>query len=312
MLRLVSLGMLAALFFSSTFVLNRAMSLEGGHWVWTASLRFGYMTAFLSVWVLLTQGAGRLVRIAAAFQSHWPFWVVAGSIGFGVFYSLLCFSASFAPGWIVATTWQTTILATPLVLMVFGKRVPSRGILLTSIIFVGIALVNIEHGSTVSIREVLGGALPVMVAAFAYPVGNQMVWEAKRGDGRLIPHIDHDILEDSLARVLLLTLGSVPFWIALVLLAAPPPPSPGQWVNTAMVALFSGVVATAIFLHARHRCSHPYEIAAVDATQSMEVVFSLMGEIVFLHGSFPGAMGATGVGLTVLGLVAYTRWQFKS
>lgn len=312
MLRLVSLGMVAALFFSSTFVLNRAMSLEGGHWVWSASLRFGYMTAFLCAWILVIRGAGRLAEIAAAFIRHWLFWVTAGSIGFGVFYSLLCFSASFAPGWIVATTWQTTILATPAVLMVFGRRVPSRGLLLTILIFAGILLVNVEHGASAPIREVLGGALPVVVAAFAYPLGNQMVWEAKRGAGRLIPHIEHDIIEDSLARVLLLTVGSVPFWIVLVLLAAPPPPSPGQWVNTAMVALFSGVIATAVFLHARHLCSHPYELAAVDATQSMEVVFSLMGEIIFLHGSFPSPIGAAGVGLTVLGLVAYTRWQYTS
>ena len=312
MLRLVSLGMLAALFFSSTFVLNRAMSLEGGHWAWTASLRFGYMTVFLCGWILVTRGPGRLAEIAGVFLKHWLFWIAAGSIGFGVFYSLLCFSASFAPGWIVATTWQVTILATPLVLMVFGRRVPSRGLLFTAFIFSGILLVNIEHGSAAPIGEVLGGAVPVVVAAFAYPLGNQMVWEAKLGAGRLIPRIDHDVIEDSLARVLLLTLGSVPFWCVLVLLAAPPPPSPGQWVNTAMVALFSGVIATAIFLHARHLCSHPYELAAVDATQSMEVVFSLVGEIIFLHASFPSPIGAAGAGLTVLGLVAYTRWQHTS
>ena len=35
MARLLSIGLLAAFFFSSTFVLNRAMSLGGGHWVWS-------------------------------------------------------------------------------------------------------------------------------------------------------------------------------------------------------------------------------------------------------------------------------------
>ena len=76
-----------------------------------------------------------------------------------------------------------------------------------------------------------------------------------------------------------------------------------------MVALFSGVVATTIFLHARHLCVHPYEIAAVDATQSMEVVFSLIGEIVILQGIFPGPIGVAGIVLTLIGLVAYTRQQ---
>ena len=312
MVRLIVLGMLSALFFSSTFVLNRAMSLEGGHWVWTACLRYVHMTAFLIIWIIATRGAGRIREIGAAFMRNRVFWISAGSIGFGVFYSLLCFSAAFAPGWIVATTWQTTILATPLVLIVFGRRVPGKGLMLTTLIFAGIFLVNLEHAAASNLREVLYSAVPVVVAAFAYPIGNQMLWEAKQGTGRFIPRIDEAVVDDSLTRVLLLTLGSLPFWGVLVLLAAPPPPSSGQWVNTAMVALFSGVIATAVFLHARHLCSHPYELAAVDATQSMEVIFSLAGEIVFLNGGFPSPIGAAGICLTVLGLTAYTRWQYAS
>jgi hypothetical protein len=116
-------------------------------------------------------------------------------------------------------------------------------------------------------------------------------------------------MEDGFARVLLLTLGSIPFWIVLVLVASPPPPSPGQFINTAMVALFSGVIATTLFLHARHLCVHPHEIAAVDATQSLEVVFSLIGEIFLLQGVFPGSIGVTGIALTIIGLAAYTRLQ---
>ncbi len=309
MVRLISFGMLSAAFFSSTFILNRAMSLQGGHWVWTASLRFGYMLLFLILTLLLTKGTRRLAEIARVFRQHWIFWILAGSIGFGVFYSLLCFSASYAAGWIVATTWQITILATPIVLMVLGKRVPLRGMLFTGLIFSGIVLVNLEHATSSSLKEVLYSALPVLIAAFAYPTGNQMVWEAKRGGNGLIPRIDHPIMDDSFARVLLLTLGSVPFWVGLVLLASPPPPSTGQLINTAMVALFSGVIATTIFLHARHLCTHPYEIAAVDATQSMEVVFSLIGEIVLLNGVFPGPLGTTGIVFTILGLMAYTRLQ---
>jgi len=61
MLRLLTLGLLAALFFSSTFILNRAMSLEGGDWVWSAVLRYAYMLLFLCLWLLIT-GKGRLLR----------------------------------------------------------------------------------------------------------------------------------------------------------------------------------------------------------------------------------------------------------
>ncbi len=309
MVRKISLGILASLFFSSTFVLNRAMSLAGGHWAWSASLRFGYMLLFLGLILLVTRGAKALAEVLAVFRRYWLFWVAAGSIGFGIFYALISFSAAFAPGWIVATTWQTTILATPIVLMFFGRKVPPRGLLLTALIFIGIILVNIEHASATSLQTMLTGALPVLVAAFAYPIGNQLVWEARQGSHPRLPHIQEEILENGFARVLLLTLGSVPFWIVLLLVATPPPPSAGQLFSTALVALFSGVIATTIFLYARHLCQQPYEIAAVDATQSMEVVFSLIGEIVFLQGVLPGPLGLAGVGLTIVGLVAYMLVQ---
>jgi drug/metabolite transporter (DMT)-like permease len=312
MVRLVALGMLSAFFFSSTFVLNRVMSLEGGHWVWTASLRFGYMLVFLSLCLLCSKNAKRLIEVKEVFQKYWLFWTAAGSVGFGLFYSLLSFAASYAAGWIIATTWQTTILATPIVLMLLGKIVPTKGVLLTVLIFMGIVLVNIEHATLATTQDLFLSSLPVLIAAFAYPLGNQMVWEARQGGNGFIPHISHAVMEDGFARVLLLTIGSIPFWIVLVLFVAPPPPTTGQLINTAMVALFSGVIATTIFLYARHLCVHPHEIAAVDATQSMEVVFSLIGEILLLHALLPGPLGVTGIGLTLIGLVAYTRLQSAS
>jgi drug/metabolite transporter (DMT)-like permease len=309
MTRLISLGSLAALFFSSTFVLNRAMSLQGGHWVWTASLRFGFMLIFLVALLLITQGKKSLVDVKNIFIKHWVFWILAGSIGFGVFYSLITFSSQYAAGWIIATTWQTTILATPIVLIFFGRKVPTKGLIFTGIIFVGIILVNIEHAALTSLRDVLFSALPVLIAAFAYPIGNQLVWEARTGQNSRIPKIDHPILENGFARVLLLTLGSLPFWILLLLLNSPPAPTSGQLLSTALVALLSGVIATTLFLYARHLCKQPYEIAAVDATQSMEVVFSLVGEIIFLGGKLPGPLGLVGVAFTIIGLIFYMRVQ---
>ena len=106
-----------------------------------------------------------------------------------------------------------------------------------------------------------------------------------------------------------MTLGSIPFWIALLVFNSPPAPTSGQLLSTALVALLSGVIATTLFLYARHLCHQPYEIAAVDATQSMEVVFSLIGEIIFLGGTIPGPLGIAGVALTIVGLIAYMRVQ---
>jgi drug/metabolite transporter (DMT)-like permease len=312
MLRLISIGSLAALFFSSTFVINRALSLQGGHWAWTSSLRFGFMLLMLVVILLATQGKKALVDVKDIFFKHWLFWVVSGSIGFGVFYALITFSSQYAAGWVVATTWQTTILATPLVLLLFGRSVPRNGLFFTGIIFIGIMLVNIEHATLTSLREVLLSALPVLVAAFAYPIGNQLVWESRKGNHPRLPHITHPILDNAFARVLLLTLGSLPFWAGLLLVTSPSAPSTDQIFSTALVALLSGVIATTLFLYARHLAHKAYEVSAVDSTQSLEVVFSLFGEILFLGVAFPGWLGLAGILLTVLGLVAYISFQNTS
>jgi drug/metabolite transporter (DMT)-like permease len=309
MVQRVALGILSALFFSSTFILNRAMSLAGGHWVWTASLRFAYMLCFLVLILYVRGGRQALIAVVQVFRQYWRFWIMAGSIGFGIFYALITYSSVYSAGWIVATTWQTTILATPLVLVFFRRKVPTRGLMLIGLIFIGILLVNVEHAGTTSLAVMLSGALPVLGAAFAYPLGNQLVWEAREGSNPRLPHITQPILDNSFARVLLMTMGSVPFWLVLLVVQSPPAPTGGQLLSTALVALLSGVIATTIFLYARHLCRQPYEIAAVDATQSMEVVFSLVGEMIFLQGLLPGPLGLAGVALTLIGLVAYMYFQ---
>lgn len=311
LLRLLLTGVLAGLFFSSTFVLNRAMSLSGGHWLWSASLRYAHMTVLLVLTLALSAQGAVLRRTLALFRRRWALFTVAGSVGFGLFYGLLCFSASFAPGWVVATTWQATILASPLVLLAFGRRVPLRGVAFTGLVFAGIVLVVLEQAGSATWREVLLGAAPVVVAAVAYPVGNQLVWEARRGGLRGIRPVDDALLDHDLARVLLLTLGSLPFWGTLLLAIRPPPPSAGQVLQTGVVALLSGVVATSLFLRARHRARSAYELAAVDATQSSEVIFAVGGELLLLHGAAPGARGGAGVALAVGGLALYVIAQVR-
>lgn len=309
MTRLIALGVLSALFFSSTFVLNRSMSLEGGHWVWTASLRYAWMLLMLTAWMLATRGVRGVAAAWALFRRHPVFWTAAGSVGFGVFYAPVALASSYAAGWVVAVTWQTTLLATPLVLLAFGRRVPMRGVLLTLLIFAGILLVNAEQAGSAGVAGAWRGALPVVLAAIAYPVGNQMVWEARSGGHGRIPRIADPVLDQRFAVVWLMTLGSVPFWLLLALAARPPAPSAGQVASTGVVALLAGVVATTLFLHARHGAREPYELAAVDSTQAAEVVFSLAGEVLLLDAALPGPAGWAGIALTVAGLVLYVRAQ---
>lgn len=287
------------------------MSLDGGHWVWSASLRYLWMLVFLWIWQGVTGKLKLGLAALGLFRKHPLFWILAGSVGFGVFYALITFSSVFTPGWVVAATWQLTILATPFVLLGFGRRVPLRAILLTLVIFAGVLLINIEQATAVSLSDTLLGALPVLVAAFAYPFGNQLVWEARQGEHKRIPAMDHPAMDDAVCRVLLLTIGSLPLWGVLIAVTTPPPPSTGQVVQTAIVAVCSGVIATSLFLYARHQAKSSAELAAADCTQSMEVVFSLAGEAVLLGNVIPGPIGWLGILLTMAGLVLYVKMQTR-
>lgn len=309
MLRLLTFGILAGLFFSSTFVLNRLMSLEGGHWLWSAALRYFFMVILLGAF-FVGGGRGRgLGPILRLYGRHLGFWTLAGTIGFGCFYALVTYSATYAPAWVVAATWQTTILATPLVLLLFGHRGSKRALLFSLLIFAGVLLINLSRAEAAAPMEIVLGALPVVVAAVCYPLGNQLVWEAENGGGRGLPRLVDPLLARPFVKVFLLTLGSLPFWLLMLLLVRPPWPSGGQLLQTAAVALCSGVIATGLFLHARQLAANAYQLTAVDATQASEVLFALALEMAFLELAPPSPAGWAGMLLTIAGLFLYLFFQ---
>jgi drug/metabolite transporter (DMT)-like permease len=298
----ILLGLLAALFFSTTFIVNRAIGLAGGHWVWTAVLRYAWALVLLAGYFLVR---GHLGQVLAAFRRHLWFWVLAGSIGYGAFYASLTYASTRAPGWIVACTMQFTILATPMVLLGFGARVRRSGIAWLAVIVGGIVLVNLDQRSA-TVAQMLGVA-PVLIAAFAYPIGNQLVQEGRNGGRGWIPALDDPISADASARVLLLTIGSVPFWLGVLALPHPAVPTTQQVIGTGILALSGTVIGTTIFLMARQRAGRdPNAIAKVDATQAGYTAFTLAGEIVFLGAVFPGLLGLTGLVLVLGGLALYT------
>ena len=55
-LQAVLLGLASALFFTSTYVLNRAMASAGGHWAWSAALRYLFTLPLLIFAALLCAG----------------------------------------------------------------------------------------------------------------------------------------------------------------------------------------------------------------------------------------------------------------
>lgn len=308
MFRLMSLGLAAGMFFSATFIFNRAMSLEGGHWYWSAALRYLYMLLFLGFGLLSLKGRSYCREVLSEFKRHWFFWIVCGSIGFGGFYSLICFAADHSPGWVVATTWQMTIIATLFVLMLFGKTFSKKIWFYSAIVFIGVFLVNISQAESGLDTRLFAGTLPVLVAAFLYPLGNQLVWEAKNGR-QWLPRVDARMLDNAFAKVFLLSLGSLPFWVLLFPFTDATTPSHGQYLNVALVALFSGVIATSLFLSARNSADNASKLAAVDATQSSEVIFALAGEVLFLQASLPGTLGVFGMLLACVGLIAFVRHE---
>ena len=120
-----------------------------------------------------------------------------------------------------------------------------------------------------------------------------------------MPDLAAPLLSRPFVKVFLLTLGSLPFWVGLLLLVRPPWPSSGQLLQTAAVALCSGIIATGLFLHARQLAANAYQLTAVDATQASEVLFALVLEMLFLAALAPTALGWVGILLTVVGLSLY-------
>ncbi|PKH65090.1 hypothetical protein CXF61_08225 [Psychrobacter sp. 4Dc] len=186
MIKLILLGLLAGAFFSSTFILNELMSSAGGHWFWSASLRYVFMLLIITAVITMQHGFGRIKALMRIFLQHWGFWCITGSIGFGLFYTGICYAADHVAGWVVAATFMFTVVTSLLVLLAFGQRFDKKFIVYAVIVFIGVALVNISEGlHAASITDavpmsdmLLYGALPALVAAFSYPIGNQLVWQA--------------------------------------------------------------------------------------------------------------------------------------
>lgn len=303
--RLLALGLLAAAMFSTNFVLNRAISLGGGNWVWSAALRYIDTALLLGAWLFCTRGAKYFCSVSSLFRRKLRFWLLAGGIGYGLFYACLCYAANHAPAWITATTFQLTILASPFVLRAFGKRVPIHGIAFLVLIFLGVIIINAERLlAGISLRQVLAGVFPTFIAAFVYPIGNQLLSEAKHAGGE-----NAKIWADPIACVFLMTIGSLPVFLLLLLAVMPPPPSGAQLLSTAIIALFAGCLATTLFLYARNLSNDPYRIAAVDATQAGEVGFTLLGEMIFLAAPLPNLLGWLGLSAVIGGLLGFTLWR---
>ena len=206
----------------------------------------------------------------AALRAEPGRWLLWSTIGFGLFYAPLAFAVSAGPGWLLAGTWQLTILAGILLapLLYDDERavIPRRAVAGALVVLAGVALMQAEHARGVGADVLLVGVLPVIVAAFAYPGGQPQDDGARRRAARHVaadPRDGHRV-----AAVLARALGGRRGRTRARRAAA-------QLGQSLVVAVIGGLVATALFFAATARVRRdPTRLAAVEATQSGEVVFA--------------------------------------
>ena len=115
-----------------------------------------------------------------------------------------------------------------------------------------------------------------------------------------------------LERVYAMTLCSLPVWIFLSIWAFITHGLPGrdQLIQSFFVALFSGTAATVLFFKATDMVKHNHKwLAVIEATQSGEVIFTLLGGILFLKDPVPSAIGLAGIAIIVAGMTGNSLCQ---
>ena len=276
------------------------MELDGGSWLWSASLRYFFMLPFLVIIVLWRKGNRALITEMKRKPIQWFIW---SFVGFVLFYAPLTFAAAYGPGWLVSGTWQFTIVAgvllAPLFLTATGKRfkIPRMSLWISCFILIGIIFIQIPQASSSTLSNILLGSVPVLIAAFAYPLGNR----------KMMALVDNRI--DTFQRILGMTIMSMPAWIimAIIALSTVGFPSMSQVTNSFFVAVTSGIIATTLFFIATERSrDNQGKLAAVEATQSTEVLFVIVGEMILLQLAAPPTLAIVGIIIITVGMLLHS------
>ncbi|NMP21775.1 multidrug resistance efflux transporter family protein [Sulfobacillus harzensis] len=298
MKRALALGALAALFFASTFVINRLMIKTGESALWLASLRYLFTLIPLAGLVFVR---GELTPLLKELKHRFTPWLLWGTVGFGLFYLPLTMATRWAPAWLTAGSWQLTIVMGSLLVPFIQPRqpIPVKELWPSLIILFGVAM------SEWASHKALGPAglwalVPVAIAAIAYPLGNrQMMAYVNR-----LPR-PFSVYQ----RTLGMTIGSLPFWIVSmgVGYARSGWPSGQLLLGALGVALASGVVATLLFFRATDQAQGNINwLARIEATQSLEIVFTvLMASLIFSQ-AWPTGREAIGLAIIIAGMVIHS------
>jgi drug/metabolite transporter (DMT)-like permease len=293
----VLIALASALFFTATYILNRAMAEAGGHWAWSASLRYLLTLPMLGVVLPWRGGYAPVLR---ALRAHPWVWLLWSGIGFTVFCVCLTWAAAFAPAWLVAGTFQLTVIAgmllAPLLYRDQRARLPRRALLLGIVIVVGVALMQGAHFNGHLDRSAWLALASVTVAAFLYPLGNRAILLHLERSGETL---------NATQRVFGMTLASQPFWWLVAAYAGHAAGAP-SWMQVALaagVALLAGTIATILFFQATAMVQDdPAALGAVEAMQAAELLFSSALGVVFLGEAAPRGHAAAGGLLVIIGI----------
>lgn len=301
-LKAIALGCLAAVFFSSTYILNSFLSANGGHWAWTAGLRSFFLVLLL---ILILRVQGQLKHLLQVMRKQLWVWALWGNIAFGVAYYFLTFASSFGPGWLIAGVFQFTIVAgivqAPLIYKDARARIPLRALLLSFVILGGIALMQwSQRNGSYSHGQLLWCVVLVLLAAFVWPLANR----------KLLLHLEeNDQHLSAIQRVAGTAIGSLPVQAILMGYGYSQAglPGQGQLLGVLVISLSSGVLGCILFFKAMHLARFDASaLAAVEATQALEIIVTVIGEVLLLGIAWPNWTGITGMVLVMGGLVLYS------
>jgi drug/metabolite transporter (DMT)-like permease len=295
------LGLGAAAFFSVSFVLNRKMADAAGHWAWSASLRFLMMVPVLVLVISVRRQWGRFREMWALSPAGWIAW---GSLGCGVFYATLTAACSVSPAWVVAATWPVAIvigiLLGPLLYDDHRRQIPKLALLYSTTIVAGVVLLQAGQFRTGHAGNVVLGIALVLASATAHPLGNRKSMNLIESGG---------LPSDAILRLSLMILGSLPLCGILCLwgyIEAGPPPA--DQLGTVVIVAAAGLIATPLFYMATDRVNRDAaSLAAVEATQAAEIVFTLIMEAWLIGIRPPDPLGILGLILITGGILLHAR-----
>lgn len=289
----VLIGLLSAVFFTSTFIVNRSINLTGGSFLWGSSLR--YLFCLVLMLPLLKKDSFR--KIKKSIMKNPMYWLIYSTIGFGFFYLPLAAAGSYGESWLVASLWQMTIVCGILLSPMTGMKIPIKPLLLSLFIIFGVILLQVDNIMSSNLKNSLMIFILTLIASICYPLGNR----------KMMQIVGDDL--NTTERVYGMTIMSTPFWLIISSIAYVKDglPTTSQLFQIFLVAIFSSIIATVLFFKATNmERNNPTGLALVESTISAEIVFSLIAGVLLLGDRLPSAIGFVGIIFVIIGIILST------